>query len=127
MNGTHPAGRQPGRPPGSTYWLIAKVENGRIEALTVDGGGGEALPVFSHEEEAELFLCLGEISDGWRVRESSAGEIVSLLFGPCRGVRGVALDPTPVMASEMIDLVKVSRDRFVDLVAPSGRKTIFCT
>jgi len=95
--------------------------------FTVDCGGDEALPIFSHEEEAEMYLGLGGAGDGWRVRESSAGEIVSLLFGPCRGVGGVALDPTPVMASEMIDLVKVSRDRFVDLVAPSGRKTIFCT
>ena len=28
-----------GRPPGSTYWLIAKNENGHMEVLTVDRGG----------------------------------------------------------------------------------------
>ena len=122
MNRNHPAGRQPGRPPGSTYWLIAKVENGRMEALTVDGGDDEALPVFSHEEEAELFLCLGGIGGGWRARESSAGEVVSLLFGPCAGVASVALDPSPLMAPEMIDLVRMSRDRFVNLIAAPGGK-----
>ncbi len=115
MNGTHPAGRQPGRPQGSTYWLIAKVENGRMEALTVDGGGGEALPVFSHEEEAELFLCLGETGDGWRARESSAGEVVSLLFGPCAGVGSVALDPLPgTVTGALIELLSLSRERFLD-------------
>ncbi len=125
MNGTHPAGRQPGLSPGSTYWLIAKFKNNRLQALTVDGGGGEALPVFSHEEEAELFLCLGGIGEGWRVRESSAGEVVSLLFGPCAGVGSVALDPSPLMAPEMIDLVRVGRDRFVNLIAaPGGKRTI---
>ena len=126
MNVTHPAGRQPGPPPGSTYWLIAKVENGRIEALTVDGGGGEALPVFSHEEEAELFLCLGEIGDGWRVRESSAGEVISLLFGPCAGVGSVTLDPLPAtVARAMIKLLSLSRERFLDrLMGTEGEVVI---
>jgi len=91
-----------------------------MAVFTLDCGGDEALPVFSHEEEAEMFLGLGGAGDGWRVRESSAGEIVSLLFGPCRGVRGVALDPTPVMTSEMIEFVRVGRARFVDLIAASG-------
>ena len=127
MNRTHLAGRQPGRPPGSTYWLIAKVENGRMEALTVDGGGGEALPVFSHEEEAELFLCLGGIGDGWWVRESSAGEVVSLLVGPCAGVGSIALDPLPrtVVGAMMIELVSLSRERFLDrLMGTEGEVAI---
>jgi hypothetical protein len=107
------------------FWLVAKDGNCSIETLTVDCGGHEALAVFSHEEEAELFLRLGKIDDGWRVRESSAGEIVSLLFGPCAGVGSVALDPSPLMAPEMIDLVRVGRDRFVNLaVAPGGERTI---
>ena len=123
MNRTHLAGRQPGRPPGSTYWLIAKVENGRMEALTVDGGGDEALPVFSHEEEAELFLCLGGIGGGWRARESSAGEVVSLLFGPCAGVASVALDPLPgTVAGAMIELVSLSRERFLDRLTGTERE-----
>lgn len=93
-----------------------------MEILTVDYGNASSLPVFSHEEEAELFLCLGEIGDGWRVRESSAGEIVSLLFGPCVGVGSVALDPSPLMAPEMIGLVRVGRDRFLDLITAPARK-----
>ena len=69
-----------GRAPGSTYWFIAKNENGRVEVLTVDLGEGEqALPVFGYEEEAEMFLCLGGAGDGWRARESTPRELVSVL------------------------------------------------
>jgi hypothetical protein len=115
-----PAHERPGRRSASRFWLVAKDRNHPVEMLTVECGGGEALPVFSHEEEAELFLNLGGAGDGWRARESSAGEIVSLLFGPCAGVRSVALDPSPVMAPETLGLVTLGRDRFVDLFAGPG-------
>jgi hypothetical protein len=114
----HPLARRP----ASRFWLVAKDGACPMEILTVDYGDDEALPVFSHEEEAELFLCLGEIGDGWRVRESSAGEVVSLLFGPCVGVDSVALDPSPLMAPEMMGLVRVGRDRFLDLITAPDRK-----
>jgi hypothetical protein len=115
----HPLARRP----ASRFWLVAKDGACPMEILTVDYGDYEALPVFSHEEEAELFLCLGAIGDGWRVRESSAGEVVSLLFGPCVGVDSVALDPSPLMAPEMMGLVRVGRDRFLDLItAPASKR-----
>ena len=118
MNGTHPAGRQP----DSAYWLIAKNQNGRVEMLTIECGGEQALPVFSFEEEAELFLALGGVGRGWWVRESGAGEIVSVLYGPCAGVRSVVLDPLPEMVAEAaVGLVSLSRERFVELLVGGGR------
>ena len=64
----------------------------------MDCGGEQALPVFSGEGEAEMFVWLGgAFEDGWRVRETSAGELVSILYGPCAGVGSVALDPSPGM------------------------------
>ena len=107
------------RAPGSAYWLIAKNENGRLEVLTTGlTGGEEAVPVFSHEEEAEMFLRLWEVGyDGWRVRESTAGELISVLYGPCMSVERVALDPLLEMVLERtVGLVSLSRERFVDLV-----------
>ena len=43
------------------------------------------------------------------------GELVSVLYGPCAGVKKVALDPLPpeVGGEEMIGLVSLSRERFV--------------
>jgi hypothetical protein len=101
------------------WWLIAKTENGRVEFLTTTGcdeDGGETLPVFGHEEEAEMFLHLGGYGDdGWSARESSIGEIVSVLCGPCSGVEGVSLDPLPGMVGEgTLCLVRLGRERFLD-------------
>ena len=49
--------------------------------------GEQALPVFSGEGEAEMFGWLeGVFEQDWRARETSSGELVSILFGPCAGV-----------------------------------------
>jgi len=98
------------------WWLIAKTEYGRVEFLTTarDEDGGETLPVFGYEEEAEMFLHLGGYGDSWSARESSSGEIVSVLYGPCSGVEGVALDPLPeMMDDETLALVRLGRKRFL--------------
>jgi nitrous oxide reductase accessory protein NosL len=59
--------RTPERAPVTAYWLIAKHENSRLEILASGlAGCEEAVPVFSHEEEAEMFLRLWERGcDGW--------------------------------------------------------------
>ena len=104
----------------SRFDVVAGGEGGhlRTEMLTVNCGGGRTLPVFSGEGEAEMFVWLeGAFEDGWQVRETSTGELVSILCGPCVGVRSVALDPSPGMAkAEMIGLVTVARKRFLDRI-----------
>lgn len=117
-------GRAPVRQTGSAYWLIAKNDNGRLEVLT--GGlpaGEEALPVFSYEQEAEMFLGLWDVGfDGWRVRESTAGEVISVLYGPCASVEHVTLDPLPeILVDRAVGLVSLSRKRFVDFVMSRER------
>ena len=109
---------------GSSYWLIAKNETDRLEVLATGLADAEkALPVFSHKEEAEMFLRLWEVGfGGWQARESTAGELVSLLYGPCAGVECVALDPLPEMVlARTVGLVSLSRERFVDLVLSRTR------
>ena len=114
--------RAPRRQPGCAHWLITKNGNGPLEVLTTNLSGEEALPVFSHEEEAEMFLYLGGLGDGWQARESAAGELTSILCGLCAGVKKVALDPLPKMLNEMtIGLVSLERERFLDLVLGRGR------
>lgn len=75
----------------SSWWLIARNDDGPLEVLTLDGG--ETLPVFSGEGEAELFLWLREARGyGWEVHESSAEELVFVLSRPCSRAGLVALD-----------------------------------
>lgn len=113
------------RPPGPAYWLIAKNENCRIEVLTVGlAEGEEALPVFSFEEEAQMYLGFEASGDGWRIRETRAGELVSVLFGLCARVGHVTLDPLPQMVTdETVRLLTLDRKSFVqDLLDESELK-----
>jgi hypothetical protein len=114
------AERPPRRAPGRTYWLIT---NGRRDVLILYYGGEEMLPVFSHREEAEMFLRRGILDYyDWRASESGARDLVSVLCGPCAGVREVALDPLPEMVADgCIGLVSLCRERFLRRITqPEG-------
>ena len=101
----------------SPYWLLAKRRCGRLEVLTTSlADGRRVLPVFSFEEEGALFLCLG-VQGSWQVRRTGAGELVSLLYGPCRNVELVALDPMSDVEADVVNrLVSLERKRFVDIL-----------
>lgn len=105
------------RPPtlATVYWLIEKREAGRTEVLTIGlDRGRDMLPVFSFEEEARLFLFLRRLGEGWDVRETMAGDLLSL-FDPHVNAGWIALDPIPEMGGEALTgIVSVSRQSFVD-------------
>ena len=119
--------RQAGSVQRQTYWLLTKIGDGRIEPLIVNrlGAnhlGAKTLPVFSFRDEAEMFSLLEGLNGGWQTRETSAGELLSLLAGLCAGVKLVALDPLPEMVANgtsgmTLGLVSVSRERFTERVA----------
>ncbi len=114
----------PRRRPGSRWWLLSKRGVCQTEVLTMSCDGVRALPVFSGEGEADLFAWLGgAFEDDWRVRESSVGELISTIYGPCAHVRAVTLDPSPEMTREAIGLVSMSPRRFLDWVAPPSHRT----
>ena len=95
-----------------------------MEPLCVYAGGEKVLPVFSFEEEARLFLRLGGYDGHWRARESCADELVSVLDGPCKGVKSVVLDPLPEMLEDgTLALVGVGRERFVEQILARKKRT----
>jgi hypothetical protein len=107
------------------YWIIAKeAKDGfgrpasQPDLLTVDlDGTGQALPVFSFEEEAETFLWLQRTEDGREVRETTPEELVSILYGPCADVGRVMLDPLPEIGVRMQNsLLGMDRNDFVESV-----------
>ena len=120
-DGAESAGGVPRRAGMQRYWVIAKDAKdrfGQLDLLTVDlDGTGEALAVFSFEEEAEMFLWLKRTEDGQEVRETTPGQLVSILYGPCADLGRVVLDPLPeIGASMQIRLLSMDRRDFVESV-----------
>jgi len=99
------------------HWLITKHITSRMDVFTTHlCGDRKALAVFSFEEEAEMFLALrlAASGDGWMVRQTSVGELVSVLYGPCSDTKKVVLDPVPeVGREELVDLLSMHRHDFL--------------
>lgn len=111
------------------FWLIVKGEPARIQALTTDlDSGVAALPVFSSEDEARIFVDVGALDGGWRVRETMAGELTSVLFGSCAGVGRVVLDPLPYpFARALKELVSMRREVFMERYLSTQRSGLLAT
>ena len=111
-----------------SFWLIATRTHGRMEVLTLDAGGELVLPIFSFQEEGELFLRHETTEANWWPRETTTGELVSLLLGLCARVDKVALDPLPGLGKrEILELVSTGRRHFLrqllgEVTAHSERK-----
>ncbi len=89
-----------------------------MEVLTTElDDGTRMLPVFAFEEEAEIFLRLGVEQSGWRVRESKAGELISVLCGPCKDIELVAFDPLPKIRLRItVEPMSVGRNEFLEFL-----------
>ena len=110
--------------PSRAFWLISKIEAGRMYVLTTNlAGRGPSLPLFSVAEEAAMYLELGPEQGRWRVRETATGELVSVLFGPCAGVGRVLLDPLPDLDGRVLsEIVAVESGEFVEYLLGSARR-----
>ena len=103
-------------------WILTSYQHNQMEPLTIDPDrDGGFLPVFSFKEEADAFLeLLGEEGKerGWRSRETTAGELVSVLLATCAQVKQVALDPLPLSCGKaVLPFISVKRNHFVkDLI-----------
>ena len=108
-------------------WIITCYRNNRMEVLTIDpDGDGGSLPIFSFEEEAQTFLYLSEKDQEgrrWRSRETTVGELVSVLLGLCGDIRQVSLDPLPLsLGRAMLPYISVAREHFVEELLMGGRR-----
>jgi hypothetical protein len=84
-------------------------------------GGEMVLPVFSGEDAARTFAARCG-AEGWTARKTGAGELISVLFGPCRGCRLVALDPPAELETgAALELAGVGREVFLVPILGWGR------
>jgi hypothetical protein len=102
---------------GRSCWLIARHTTCGMDVFTTRlCGESKALVVFGFQEEAAMFLDLrlGGFEDGWKVRQTSVGELVSILYGPCADTQEVVLDPVPEIHGEALgDPLSMPRNDFL--------------
>jgi hypothetical protein len=111
-----------------SHWLITKYDHSKMSALTIHlGRDGEGLAVFGFEAEAKMFLHFrrAALGEGWGVRQTSVGELVSVLYGPCSNAKKVVLDPLPAIVGgeELIGLLSMRRNDYLRILLgeePSG-------
>jgi len=103
---------------GRTFWLVVGDHDGRREVFALGvRGETKTIPVFSFEEEAQLFLRFGRLKGRWRARGIAATDLISTLTGPCRGAQNVVLDPFPEIGLRgYLGAVSLRREEFVDLL-----------
>ena len=106
------------------HWLIVKHVTSGMDVFTTHiCGDGKALVVFSFEEEAQMFLDLrlAASKDKWKVRQTSVGELVSVLCGPCSDTKKVVLDPVPGISREdLTELLSMHRNDFLRFLLGEG-------
>jgi hypothetical protein len=111
-----------------SLWLISARARGGMRVFIIDIGSERVLPVFSFQEECESFLHSEALAADWWPRQTTAGELVSLLSGLSARVDKVALDPLPGLGErEIVELVSTRRRYFVrhlmgEVAAHSARK-----
>ena len=75
--------------------------------------GTEAMALFSGEEEAKMFCHFCEKGASANVRQTTAGEVISLLYCPWCAPKHVVLDPFPeILGKRILGLLALDRDDF---------------
>jgi len=75
--------------------------------------GKEAIALFSAEEEARMFCHLSKQGAKGSVRQTTAGGVLSLLYGPWAVARHVALDPLPeIFGGALLGVLTLGREHF---------------
>ena len=102
-----------GRIQPKTFWLIVQdvVDQPMFFELET-GSGANSLPIFSFEEEAQLFLRLGGLEGLWRASETDAATLAETCFD----AQYVVLDPFPEIGLDTLDeAVSLRWEMFLDL------------
>jgi hypothetical protein len=87
--------------------------------------GREAIALFSGEEEAMMFRHFSKEGSNSSILETSAGEVLSLLYGPWSVAEHVALDPfREVLGLGFLELLTLSRERFARSFAGAGSELV---
>jgi len=111
-----------------TFWVVLSASGPPIPLRVALSGGQQAMALFSSEQEARMFCSLREqeAEANLHLRETSVGEVISLLYCPLTAAKHVALDPLPeLLRSRLLGLITLDRERFARSFAGIGTQGFF--
>jgi hypothetical protein len=103
------------------FWIMLEGSPRALPLTVFLSDGKEALALFSGEEEARMFCHLCEEGASVNLRQTTAGEVISLLYCPWCAAKHVALDPFPeILGSRLLGLLTLDRADFARRFAGLG-------
>jgi hypothetical protein len=107
------------------FWVVLEGSTWTLPFTVSLPDGREAIALFSGEEEAMMFRHFSKEGAKSSILETSAGEVLSLLYGPWSVAGHVALDPfREVPGLRFLDLLTLSRERFARSFAGAGSELV---
>jgi hypothetical protein len=98
----------------SAFWVILEGDARGFPLTVFLPDGKEAIALFSGEEEARMFCHFRqERATNANIRQTTAGEVLSLLYYPWGAAKHVALDPfSEILGGRLMGLLTLDRADF---------------
>jgi hypothetical protein len=96
------------------FWMVLEGSARGLPLMVFLSDGTEAMALFSGEEEARMFCHFCEEGASTNIRQTTTGEVISLLYCPWCAAKHGALDPLPeILGSRLhLGLLTLSREDF---------------
>jgi hypothetical protein len=99
--------------PVHALWVVLEGSARGLPLTVYLPDGRQAMALFSGEEEASMFCHFCEQGASLNIMQTTAGEVLSLLYCPWCAANHVALDPFPKLLGErLLGLPTLDRARF---------------
>ena len=108
------------------FWMVLEGSARRLPLTVFLPDGPEALALFSGEEEARMFCHFCEEGASANLRQTTTGEVLSLLYCPWCAAKHVALDPFPeILGSRpLLGVLRLDREEFALRFAGLGSEPV---
>jgi hypothetical protein len=93
------------------FWMVLEGSPKALPLTVFLSDGKQALALFSGEEEARMFCHFCERAASTNIRQTTTGEVLSLLYCPWCAAKHVALDPFPEILGGRLLLGLLTLDR----------------
>jgi hypothetical protein len=96
-----------------SFWVVLESGTWTAPFTVLLPEGKKAIALFSAEEEAMMFCHLSKQGKKGSIRHTTAGGVLSLLYGQWAVARHVALDPLPeILGGGLLGLLTLDKEHF---------------